>query len=263
MKLFLRTPQIFSWLARPQLVIGFAVLCLGMSAAGAWERQVNTSVMPFLKPHTLPEQELRTQNTPSLCVPMPCIALTFDDGPNEQITPQILDLLAKYQVRATFFVVGSHVVGHEPILKRIHNDRHEIGNHSWSHPDFSTLSPEDMELQLSRTQRAITEAGVPAPKILRPPYGVVNEMVAAHNHLSIVRWNVDPEDWKEKNPAKVAQRIIQAARPGAIILLHDTHSSSVGAIDQAVPVLKQQYQLVTVSQLLNLSPGDQGQFFGH
>lgn len=257
-----RMPQLFTWLARPQLVVGFVVLCLGISLLGTWQRQASYSSMLFSRQGTaLGATSQEPQAALSTCSLVPCIALTFDDGPNEHTTPHILELLAKYQVHATFYVVGSHVSGHEAVLRRIHNDRHEIGNHSWSHPDLSALSPEDMESQLTRTQRAIVDAGVPAPKTLRPPYGAVNQMVAAHNHLTVVRWNVDPEDWKGYTAAKISERIIQAARPGAIILLHDTYPSTVTAIDQAIPVLKQQYQFVTVSQLLNLSPGDQGQYF--
>lgn len=253
-------PRPLQWLVRPQLAVGFAVLCLGISLAGVWERQANYSALPFSQPKQV-AAATDAAPSPSMCSIVPCIALTFDDGPSPEITPQVLDILAKHQARATFYVVGSRVAGHEAMLRRIHHDGHEIGNHSWNHPDLSKLSPEEVQSQLAMTQRAIADAGVPAPKTLRPPYGAVNEMVAAHNHLSVIRWNVDPEDWKGGDASKIAEHMVTTARPGAIILLHDTYPATAAAVDQAIPVLKQQYQLVTVSQLLNLSPGDQGQYF--
>jgi peptidoglycan/xylan/chitin deacetylase (PgdA/CDA1 family) len=169
--------------------------------------------------------------------------------------------LAKHQVRATFFVLGVQVAGHEQILQRMHRDGHEIGNHSWNHKDFSTLTPEEVEAQVLMTQQAIASAGVPVPKVLRPPYGAVNDMVVAHNYLSIVRWNVDPQDWKLHDPARISEHLLAGARPGAIILMHDIYPWSAAALDLSIGELKKHYQLVTASQLLNLSPGDQGQYF--
>lgn len=197
------------------------------------------------------------------CTATPCIALTFDDGPNELATPPILDILAKEQVKATFFVIGLHVVGHEAILQREFREGHEIGNHTWSHPDLSTLPPEAVEDQLQLTQKAITAAGVPAPRVLRPPYGVIDQTVASHNHLTVVRWNIDPEDWKVQDPIKIQEHIMAHARPGAIILLHDMYPTTVAALEPTIQALKQrQFHFVTASQLLDLSPGDQGQYFG-
>jgi peptidoglycan/xylan/chitin deacetylase (PgdA/CDA1 family) len=205
---------------------------------------------------------LSVANQPNVdCALKPCIALTFDDGPNPEVTPQILDILTRQEVKATFFIVGMRVPGQESLLRREHREGHEIGNHSWSHPDLSTLSPEDAERQIQATQQVIAAAGVPAPKILRPPYGAVNEMVAAHNNLSIVRWNVDPEDWKIQDPGLIDQALLSHVHPGSIILLHDIYPTTVAAVEPAIQALKPQYQFVTVSQLLDLTPGDQGQFF--
>ena len=189
------------------------------------------------------------------------VALTFDDGPHPEHTPAILDVLARQKVKASFFVLGMLVPGQEATLRRMHHDGHEIGNHSWNHPDLTTLTPEQAEEQIQSTQRVIAAAGVPAPRILRPPYGAVNDMVTASNHLSIVRWNVDPEDWKYQDAPTILAGTLAQARPGAIILMHDIYPSTVAALEPAIVTLKQQYQFVTASQLLDLTPGDQGQFF--
>ncbi|HEX8762829.1 MAG TPA: polysaccharide deacetylase family protein [Candidatus Saccharimonadales bacterium] len=248
----------FRWLSRPQLLIVFIMICLCVGGLGVIQRSRTVPVLIFDRPLPSP---LPVPVTQASCNIVPCVALTFDDGPDPTVTPRVLDILARHQVHATFFIVGSRVAGHEPIVRRAYQAGHEIGNHSWNHPDLSTLPPEQVEEQLTLTQHAIADAGVPMPRILRPPYGAVNEMVAAHNHLSVVRWNVDPEDWKNHNAPKLTEQIVATARPGAIILLHDIYPSTADALDAAMPRLKQQYQLITVSQLLNLSPGDQGQYF--
>lgn len=195
------------------------------------------------------------------CAVVPCLALTFDDGPSSTTTPTLLDVLAREHVHATFFVVGMRVHERTSILQRIHAEGHEIGNHSWSHANLTKLNPSQVHAEINTTQTAIMEAGVPAPRLLRPPYGAANAVVEMQG-LTIVRWNVDPEDWVVKNPDELAARMVQQAKPGGILLLHDTNPHTVEAIAKALPELKAKYQLVTTSELLGLSSGDQGQYFG-
>lgn len=196
------------------------------------------------------------------CNAKPCLALTFDDGPHEIVTTQVLDILKRHNIKATFFVVGSRVAGREALLQREYREGHEIGNHSWSHPDLTKLSPVDAEKQITDTQRAIAAAGVPAPQLLRPPYGAIDNMVASRTKLTVVRWNIDPEDWNHKSPAKIQENVMAHAKPGAIILLHDIDLATVVALEPVIVALQSHYQFVTVSQMLDLSPGDQGQYFG-
>jgi len=245
----------------PPALVGVVALCLCIGAAGNVVRSLEAAKTPQAPQVIAGNPPLSGQPAVN-CDVRPCLALTFDDGPNPEITPQVLDILARQHVRATFFVIGMHVPGQEALLRREYREGHEIGNHSWSHPDLTLLSPEDAEAQIESTQRAVAAAGVPAPRILRPPYGAVNDMVAAHNHLSVVRWNVDPEDWKSLDASKVLASTLAQARPGAIILMHDIYPSTVAALEPVIVALKQQnYQFVTASQLLGLTPGDQGQFF--
>lgn len=249
----------FSWIVYPQLFVGFLVLCLTLNGVGHI-LQASFTIEPGMRvPSTqqmVPPDPPRTD-----CSTQPCLAITFDDGPHPVETPHVLDILARHQVAATFFLVGVHVPGNEAILQRMHQEGHEIGNHTWNHPDLSTLTPEQVHEQLESTQKVIAGAGVPVPRLLRPPYGAVNDMVAAHNKLSIIRWNVDPEDWHSKNPAEIQTQMLTNVRPGAILLLHDIHPETAAALDPALETLKQRFRLVTVSELLKLSPGDQGQFF--
>jgi peptidoglycan/xylan/chitin deacetylase (PgdA/CDA1 family) len=190
------------------------------------------------------------------------MALTFDDGPDPKVTPRILDILASHQIKATFFVVGKRVGGQEALLRRIHTEGHEIGNHSWSHPSFTKLSTADMEQQLRATQQAIVRAGVPAPTLFRPPYGAVDTAVLGHARMTIVRWDIDPADWEVKDAQRIKDHLIAHAHAGGIALLHDVHPSTADALELVLPELTPRYHFVTASHLLNVTPGDQGMYFG-
>lgn len=196
------------------------------------------------------------------CATTPCIALTFDDGPHPVVTPQILATLERHNVRATFFVIGVHVPGNEGLLQRMYADGDEIGNHTWGHADLTTLSADQVEEQVLNTQAVITAAGVPAPRLLRPPYGAVNTMVRSHVPLTIAMWNADPEDWKKTRASQVVASVETAAGPGKVIDMHDTKQPTADALDQILTDLAPSYQFVTVSELLNLAPGQPGVFFG-
>lgn len=210
---------------------------------------------------------LQTPNPTPIVMPncnaKPCMALTFDDGPNPLTTPRILDILASEHVHATFFLVGQRVPGNEATVRRMYREGNEVGNHSWSHPDFTKLSQAQITDQIQKTQTVIVAAGVPAPHLLRPPYGSVNPGVLSQLHMTTVEWNIDPDDWSQKDPAKIDANILSHAQPGRIILMHDIYPWTADALRPAIDNLKAHYQLVTVSQLMHLAPGDQGQYFGH
>jgi peptidoglycan/xylan/chitin deacetylase (PgdA/CDA1 family) len=252
-----RFRRVFGWIVRPQALVGFIVACLCVSALGNMARSQQLPGSHSVQSPTINQAVVPAVN----CEIKPCIALTFDDGPNPMVTPAVLEVLARQRVKASFFVLGMLVPGQEATVRRMHHDGHEIGNHSWSHPDLTKLTPEQAEEQIQSTQRVIASAGVPAPRVLRPPYGAVNDMLATHNHLSIIRWNVDPEDWRYRDASTLHAAILATARPGAIILLHDIYPTTLAALEPTIQTLSQSYQLVTASQLLELSPGDQGQFF--
>jgi peptidoglycan/xylan/chitin deacetylase (PgdA/CDA1 family) len=144
----------------------------------------------------------------------------------------------------------------------MHQSGYEIGNHTWSHRDLSELSPQDLEDDIMHAQDAIVAAGVPAPRLFRPPYGAVNPMVRSHVPLTIVSWNVDPEDWRARKPQKVIDQVLAYAKPGAIVDMHDIYQLTADSLDPIVTALEQTYHLVTVSELLNLPAGQPGIFYG-
>lgn len=181
------------------------------------------------------------------------VALTFDDGPS-QLTPRLLDILEKYDAHTTFFVLG-HLAGtYQTVLRDTVQRGHEIGNHSWNHPDLRTQSPAGLDQQIGATEAAIQAVtGGFTPRLMRPPYGGTNPLVQEHlasHHLTQALWNVDTNDWRDRDSELIYQRIMAGAHDGAVILLHDIYPTSVDAARRAIRDLKARgYQLVTVSQL--------------
>ena len=179
------------------------------------------------------------------------VALTFDDGPNATTTPQALDILAKYKIKATFFVQGKNVVGNEAILKRMKAEGHEVGNHSWDHPVLTKLSLEDAKKQLTDTESAITSVLGTSSKLMRPPYGAISDDIRNSLDLSFILWDVDSLDWKSKNEAAILAEIQRQASNGSIILMHDIHQTSVNSLPKVIEYLQGEgYSFVTVSELL-------------
>ena len=180
------------------------------------------------------------------------VALTFDDGPDGNTTPQALDILAKYKIKATFFVQGKNIAGNEAILKRMQADGHEIGNHSWNHPVLTQLSLEDAKKQITDTEDAIKNVLGKSSKLMRPPYGAISDDIRNSLDLSFILWNVDSLDWKTKNEASIFTEIQHQTSDGSIILLHDIHQPSVNSLPKVIEYLQEQgYSFVTVSEMLN------------
>lgn len=185
----------------------------------------------------------------------PMIALTFDDGPSEE-TDRILQVLAEYNARATFCVIGNKVETYGDVIKRTIAGGNEIACHTWSHPKLINLSAASIKSQIERTNSAVS-AIVPGyqVKVLRPPYGSVNKnvrTVCAELNMVIAHWQVDTLDWSTRSTSKTYRAIMKGATNGVIILCHDLYSTTAAAAEQAIPELVNKgYQLVTVSELLS------------
>ena len=185
------------------------------------------------------------------------IAMTFDDGPSAKLTPQLLDILKARNMHVTFFVVGENAKEHPEILKRAVAEGHEIGNHSWSHPNLAKMSDEAVRSELDRTKDAIVAAIGTQPDLMRPPYGSLSaaqrKWVHADLGYKIILWDVDPNDWKRPGSAVVEQRILEGTRPGSIILSHDIHPGTVEAMpDTFDKLLAKGYKFVTVDELIGM-----------
>lgn len=191
------------------------------------------------------------------------VALTFDDVPDPRFTPQVLDILKKYKVKATFFIVGKRAEKHPALVKRMVREGHIIGNHSYSHPEFSKLTMNDFRKQILHTGDIIRNLTGYTPKMIRPPYGDINEKQlqwAQKQQYSIVNWNVDSLDWKGLSKDKVKQNILSAVKPGSIILQHaggGVGSNLQGTIDALPEIIEELrsrgYSLVTLDEMLNIS----------
>ena len=178
------------------------------------------------------------------------VALTFDDGPDAKTTPQALDILKKYGVKATFFMVGQNVAGNEAIIKRVKQEGHQIGLHTWDHPVLTKLPIETVKKEIFDTQAAIYNVVGIKPMITRPPYGAINQTIQKVIDQSFIMWDVDSLDWKSRNTKSIMQEIAKT-KPGSIILMHDIHQTSIDALPSVLQYLQEKgYTLVTVDELL-------------
>lgn len=186
------------------------------------------------------------------------VALTFDDGPDRYYTLQILDILKKEKVPATFFVVGNLSKIYPDVLRRIDQEGHVIGNHSWNHPQFTKLSQSGINSQLSRTNAVIKEAIGKEPRLFRPPYGAMNTRVEKQigsQGYKIIQWSVDTRDWSGRSSKQIVNTVINQVEPGGIILQHSAGGeklrTTVEALPQIISYLKKNgYEFVTVDELL-------------
>ena len=186
------------------------------------------------------------------------IALTFDDGPHPKETHQILDVLYKYNIKATFFVVGKHANWYSEPLIRAAKEGHEIGNHTFSHPDISNLSSDDITREIKECENILLKLTGKKTTLFRPPYGSYSKEklgeIAKKSGYKIILWTtVDAKDWKNPPPLQIANIIINKAKSGDIILLHDYGTkNTVNALDIIIPkMIEKGYKFVTVSELID------------
>jgi len=187
----------------------------------------------------------------------PMIALTFDDGPSSRHTGRILDLLEQYGGRATFFVLGNLVNDNSDIVARAHQNGNEILGHSWNHRNLTNLSNEEIRRQILDTNAVIESVTGIQGNMFRAPFGAVNanvRSIAQELGFAIVNWSIDPRDWDHRDANRTYSSIINNARSGSIVVLHDIHGSTADAMERVIPELVSRgYQLVTVSELLAYS----------
>ncbi|MFA6409156.1 MAG: polysaccharide deacetylase family protein [Gammaproteobacteria bacterium] len=191
------------------------------------------------------------------------VALSFDDGPNGKYTEEVLDILAKHNIHATFFVVGEDVAHHADLIKKIYNAHHVIGNHSFSHPNFSTLPSEKVAPELQKNSALIYGMTGAVPALFRPPYGVCSNAsaeITAELGYKTILWDDITNDYdiKKTTANKIAADILKLARPGSIIVLHDgggERSKTVAALSIIIDRLEEKgYSFVTVPELLSIPP---------
>ncbi|HBG6951569.1 TPA: polysaccharide deacetylase family protein [Clostridioides difficile] len=185
------------------------------------------------------------------------IAITFDDGPHPKETSQVLDVLKKYNVKATFFIAGKHAKWYKEPLVRASKEGHEIGNHTFNHPDISNLSSSQIEEEIVKCEDILKEVTGKKPTLFRPPFGSYREKelieIAKKHDYKVVLWTgVDVKDWKNPGANSIADKIINKVQNGDIILLHDyATNDTVEALDMFIPkMIEKGFKFVTVSELI-------------
>lgn len=187
------------------------------------------------------------------CDQLKCIAITYDDGPSA-LTDQLIDDYVAAGANATFFVNGQFARTYPETVKRAHQLGFEVGNHTTSHKHLPKLDDATIAKEISSTTKSIEWATGATPTLLRPPYGDRSERVdriAGEQGLAVINWDTSPADWANKDTATIVRLSLERARPGAILLMHDTHQWTVDAAPATIKGLQDQgYTLVTVSELI-------------
>lgn len=180
----------------------------------------------------------------------PKIALTFDDGPS-RYTEKLLDGLKERGVKASFFMIGESAERHQDLVRRVREEGHLIGNHTYHHVDITKLPDEKAREELREMDQVIYEILGEHVEYMRPPFGVWQEKLEQEIDVLPVMWTIDPLDWTTKNVEEIVNKVVTQAGENDIILLHDCYESSVDAALQIVDVLKAEgYEFVTVDQLI-------------
>ena len=184
------------------------------------------------------------------------IMLTFDDGPHPLLTPKLLDVLKARKARCTFFVTGNKAFDHPDILKRMVSDGHEVASHGWSHTSITLLPRDELLLQLRQTSKTINDIVKRKPTVYRPPYGnsnqTLNALIATEMQMKVVLWSLDSLDWENRDAAFITKHIVSRAKPGDVILAHDTSPQMIAAVAGTIDALiAEGYELLTVSEIMS------------
>lgn len=179
------------------------------------------------------------------------IALTFDDGPHPRYTEQLLDGLAERNVKATFFLLGTNIEGNEEIVKRIAEEGHLIGNHTFYHVDITKLEEQEACREILDTSQRITSITGQAVEYIRPPFGNWDKELECEVMMIPIFWSVDTLDWTTKNADQIVQKVVSDIEENDIILMHDSYDSTVKAALRIIDLLQADgYEFVTADELI-------------
>lgn len=191
----------------------------------------------------------------------PVAALTYDDGPHPPVGNRIMDVMAQYGQKCTFFMVGNRVSGRADEVKRMAAEGHELANHSHSHAYLNKVSAEAVRQEVATCNDAIAAAAGVRPGLMRLPGGLKNDTVMSNIGMPVILWNIDTRDWKTRNSDQVTAEVLGNIKDGDVVLMHELYNSTADATERIVPELTARgFQLVTVSELaaikgVGLNPG--------
>lgn len=181
----------------------------------------------------------------------PKLAITFDDGPNPEWTPALLDGLKQRGVKASFFVIGEKAQSNPDIILRMVREGHVVGNHTFTHVQLTGLTQQQACAEITKTNEVLKEIMGSSPIYIRPPFGSWNEELECGVSMFPVMWTIDTLDWTTSDADKVVNKAVSQAKAGSIILLHDNYESSVQAALRIIDILqKKGFEFVTVEELM-------------
>lgn len=219
-----------------KLLCGVMAVALLWAGAGAHVRQRG--------------EIMEAAGEPKEGVEAPRIALTFDDGPKKS-TERLLDGLKERGIKATFFVIGRCAEESPEIVKRMHDEGHVIGNHTYSHVDITRLSDEEAAREMRKTDEIVYGITGEHVRYVRPPFGVWQRDLELNTEVLPVMWDIDPLDWTTENVDEIVNKVVTDAKENGIILLHDCYESSVDAALRIADILTAEgYEFVTVEELI-------------
>lgn len=179
------------------------------------------------------------------------IALTFDDGPSYEKTDKLITELDKRDARVTFFMLGQLAVKQKELVKKVYDYGHTIGSHTYDHKNMKKLDDENLSFEVEYTNEILSDIIGDDIRFIRPPYGSYNQDILNKVNMSFILWNVDTLDWKLRNAEKVRDYIVEHAKDGDIILLHDIHSTSVEGAIMAIDILKDEgFEFVSLDEMM-------------
>jgi peptidoglycan/xylan/chitin deacetylase (PgdA/CDA1 family) len=182
----------------------------------------------------------------------PCVALTFDDGPDPEVTPKLLSILEEKGVKASFFVVGFRAEAAPDVVLRAFRDGFDVGNHSWHHVELNKLSNAAALSEINDTDALLTRITGQTPVYTRAPFGALTTRIAGLAPRKYVGWSVDTLDWKYEDAARTTRTAVNEAVNGSIILMHDLYAATAAAVPGVIDGLqKRGFRLVTVTELLS------------
>lgn len=232
---------------------GLLVGIVGLAAVGAAarvrenrEEAQSRAVLEYIR------EEMKTSKTEAApAEEIKKIALTFDDGPHKVYTERLLDGLKERNVKATFFLLGENIEGKEEIVKRIAQEGHLIGNHTFYHVDITKLDPEEACEEIQKTSEKITEITGEPVEYVRPPFGNWDKNLECDVTMIPIFWTVDTLDWTTGNADQIVQKVVTAVEENDIILMHDSYDSTVQAALRMIDLLQAEgYEFVTADELI-------------
>lgn len=222
------------------LLIGFLGLTLTLTAAG-FRVRMEKEAQKVLAGANAVEAGIETRR----------IALTFDDGPHPYYTDLLLDGLAERGVKVTFFLLGENIEGREDVIRRMSEEGHLIGNHTFYHVDINSLSMEEACAEIRDTSEAIRAITGQQVEYVRPPYGNWNKELECQVMMIPVFWTLDTLDWKVKNTDRIVREVLEDVEENDVILMHDSYRTTVEAALRIVDELqKEGYEFVTADELI-------------